>query len=130
MNAQGVVYPSAPAGRAVDGLPDEVVQAWREARTAHAVAAYTASEVMCRKILMYVAVDKANSKAGKSFESYVDDLNSAGLFAANVQAPVDKIRKRGNVANHRLPPSTEDDSLATLGITEHLLRGVYEIPTL
>lgn len=57
----GAVYPTAPAGGSVKHLPVAVDRAWREARTSHAVAAYTASEMMCRKILMYLAVDKANA---------------------------------------------------------------------
>lgn len=130
MNAQGIVYPSAPAGRPVQGLPDEVANAWREARTAHAVTAYTAAEVMCRKILMYVAVDKANSKVRQSFKEHVDDLAAAGLFAPSIKPAVDKVRDRGNDAAHELPHTTEQESLATLGITEHLLRGVYEIPAI
>src|SRR5437588_1275317 len=58
----GAVYPIAPAGGTVLHLPNDVERAWREARTSHAVAAYTASEVMCRKILMHLAVDVAGSK--------------------------------------------------------------------
>ncbi len=84
--------------------------AWREARTAHAVAAYTASEVMCRKILMYVAVDVAGSQPGQKFFHYVADLEAAGYFAPGVKPVVDKIRDRGNIANHELPASTEQES--------------------
>lgn len=43
---------------------------------------------------------------------------------------IDQVRKRGNIANHELPASTEKDSLVTLGITEHLLRSIYELPGL
>ena len=41
-----------------------------------------------------------------------------------------KVKDRGNTANHDLPASSEEDSLVTLKITEHLLRGIYEIPAL
>jgi len=60
-NPDGAVYPSAPAGRNISGLPADVESAWREGRVAHNVAAYTAAEMMFRKILMHVAVDKANA---------------------------------------------------------------------
>lgn len=126
----GAVYPVAPAGGTVPNLPDDVAQAWREARTAHAVAAYTASEIMCRKILMHVAVDVASSQAGKNFVQYIDDLVTAGYVTTGLKPVVDRVRQRGNGANHELPASTEDDSLTTLKITEHLLRGLYEIPNL
>jgi len=63
----GAIYPAAPIGKMIGGLPDDVKDAWREARVAHNVAAYTASEMMCRKILMHLAVDKAGSDPGKHF---------------------------------------------------------------
>ncbi len=126
----GAVYPAAAAGAPVNGLPDDVAQAWREARTVHAVAAYTASEILCRKILMHLAVDVAGGKPGDTFQAYIEHLDKAGYIGAGLRPAVEKIKNRGNVANHALPSSTEADSVITLKITEHLLRGIYEIPGL
>lgn len=126
--ASRAVYPVAPAGRTVQHLPEDVGRAWQEARTAHAVAAYTASEMMCRKILMHISVDKAGSSPGGSFLEYVNDLESAGFITAGLKPVVDQVRQRGNIANHELPSSEEQDSLLTLTITEHLLEGMYELP--
>ncbi len=130
MTAGGIVYPTAPAGSAVAHLPGDVEGAWREVRTSHAVGAYTASEVMCRKILMHMAVDVAGSSPGKKFFEYVNDLAAAGYVTPGMDVVVDKVRDRGNIANHELPASTEQDSLTTMAITEHLLRTVYELPGL
>lgn len=126
----GAVYPTSPAGRLVAHLPPDVNQAWREVRTAHAVGAYTASEMMCRKILMHLAVDVVKSEAGKNFVQYVNDLDSAHYIAPGLKPVVDRIRERGNIANHELPASTEPDSLTTMAITEHLLVTIYELPSL
>lgn len=126
----GSVFPSAPAGASVAGLPGDVAQAWREVRTTHAVAAYTASEIMCRKILMHIAVDKASAKEGKTFVEYVDALDKAGFIAPGLKPVVDIVRTRGNGANHELPASNEQDSIRTLKITEHLLHTMYELPSL
>jgi hypothetical protein len=126
----GAVYPVAPAGGTVKHLPKDVEQAWREARTSFAVAAYTASEIMCRKILMHVAVDAAGSKTGKRFVDYVDDLENAHYLSPGTKPVIDLVRDRGNAANHDLPASTEPEALQTLTITEHLLRSVYELPGL
>lgn len=123
----GQVFPIAPAGRIISGLPDEIAAAWREARTSDAVGACTASEIMCRKILMHIAVDVAKSAPGRSFVEYVDDLDKSGYIMKGLKSTVDLIRKRGNVANHELPATTEHDSLVTLVITEHLLEGIYEL---
>ena len=123
----GLVFPIAPAHRTITGLPSDVEGAWWEARVSHAVGAYTASEIMCRKILMHIAVDVAGSAPGQSFVQYVDALDAAGYITTGLKATVDLIRKRGNVANHELPATTQADSNTTLGITEHLLEGIYEI---
>jgi len=128
--SSGAVYPSAPAGRNVRGLPPDVEQAWREGRTAHNVAAYTAAEMVFRKILMHVAVDKAGSDPGKHFIEYVNELESEGYITKGLRDVVDRLRQRGNVANHELPASSEDDSLLTMTITEHLLEGLYELPAM
>ena len=85
---------------------------------------------MCRKILMHLAVDVAQSMPGATFQQYIADLDKAGYFGPKLRPSIDKVRDRGNAANHDLPASTEADSLVTLRITEHLLRGVYEIPAL
>jgi Domain of unknown function (DUF4145) len=119
------VYPAAPTGGTVANLPDDVESAWQEARIAHAIGAYTASEIMCRKILMHIAVDVAGAKPGKTFVEYIDELDKAGYVTTGLKDVVDKVRKRGNAANHELPASTKEESLATLGITEHLLTSVY-----
>ena len=126
----GLVFPISPAARQITGLPNDVEIAWREARVSHAVGAYTASEIMCRKILMHIAVDVAGSAPGRSFVEYIDDLDAAGYVMKGLKATVDLIRQRGNIANHELPATSEDDSKMTLGITEHLLEGIYELAAL
>jgi len=124
------VFPISPAGRLIEGLPVDIEIAWREARVSHAVGAYTASEIMCRKILMHIAVDVAGSAPGRTFVEYINDLDSAGYIMKGLKGTVDLIRKRGNVANHELPATSEDDSKITLVITEHLLEGIYELAAL
>jgi len=124
----GSIFPTSPAGNAVADLPTEVASAWREARTAHAVAAYTAAELMCRKILMHVAADKTGSKEGEPFTVYIDDLDKAGYIATGLKPVVDQVRQRGAAATHKLRPSTEDESRVTLGVTEYLLEGIYQLP--
>lgn len=127
---RGVVWPVAPVVAGVSNLPDDVAPAWKEAQSAHAVAAYTASEMMCRKILMHLAVDVAGGKVGGTFKGFIDDLDKAGYISTGLKPAVEKIKNRGNTANHDLPASTVEDSLVTLKITEHLLRSIYEIPGL
>lgn len=126
----GSTHPVAPAFSDVAALPTDVATAWREARLAHSVGAYTASDIMCRKILMHLAVDATASPPGKSFVSYVDDLVLEGYVTKGLRPVVDLVRQRGNAANHELPASTDRECLVTLQVTEHLLRSAYELPSL
>jgi hypothetical protein len=73
--ANGNVYPGVPFGPPVSGLPPVVKSAYDEARQCMSVNAFTACELICRKILMHVAVDKG-AKEGESFAAYIDYLES------------------------------------------------------
>jgi hypothetical protein len=127
---RGLVFPGALPSSAVSNLPADVATAWAEARRSHSVGAYTAAEIMCRKILMHLAVDVAGSTPGKSFVQYIDDLEAGNYIMAGLKPVVDQIRSRGNKANHELPASTEQESISTMTIAHHLLSGIYELPNL
>jgi hypothetical protein len=124
----GVIYPVPRPGRTLEHLPAEMVWAWEEARSAYSVGAYTAAEMMCRKILMHVAEDKGLAEVGSSFVSCMDALHAAGFITKGLEAVVDQVRGRGNLANRHLPPSSEQESHVTLMITQHLMEAVYELP--
>ncbi len=126
----GAIYPPPMAGREVKGLPPEIAEAWAEARRAFGAGAYTATELVCRKILMHVAVDVIGMKAGEAFLKYVEELEKAGHIAAGLKPAVDKIRQRGNFATHEIPSSSREDAERTMRITYHFLVGTYEIATL
>jgi hypothetical protein len=126
----GAVYPGPLPLEDITNLPNDVAVAWSEARKAYSVGAYTAAEIMCRKILMHLAVDKAGSPAGKSFVAYINDLQTNNYIMAGLQPVVDQVRDRGNKANHELPASSEQDAMTTLTITQHLLIGIYKLPAL
>lgn len=82
--------------------------------------------MVCRKILMHVAVDKG-AKAGESFASYISHLEVAGYLTPPMKPWVDMIRTRGNAAVHDLPSTTQPQAEAVVTFTEHLLRNVYEM---
>lgn len=126
----GRVVPIATPAMPIRALPEDVATAWREAGLSFAAGAYTGSEILCRKILMHVAVERASSQPGKKFVDYIDDLDGAGLITAGLKPVVDLVRQRGNAANHDLAASSVNDAAQTMRITEHLLRGVYELPEL
>lgn len=124
-----VLHPAPLPGRSLDGLPEEVEQAYHEARASAGVGANTGSELMCCKILMHVAADKG-AKERQPFEFYVDYLQELGYITPPMRPWVDRIRDRANKATHRLPSTTDEQALMTLTFTEQLLRNVYEMPYL
>lgn len=120
------VQPSGKAGEAVEGLPPEVQSAYDEARASASAGAYTACELMCRKILMHVAVDKG-AKEGEPFASYVDYLIAQGYLTPPMKPWADLIQQHANIATHKIPPSDKNRAFGTLSFTAQLLRLVYEM---
>jgi hypothetical protein len=55
---KNVIAPLGLAGEDVEGLPAETAEAYKEARLNAASGANASCELMCRKILMHVAVGK------------------------------------------------------------------------
>ena len=119
-------YPGLMAGPDIEGLPQSVEEAYDEARRCMSVSAFTASEGMCRKILMHVAVEKG-AKSGQTFASYVSHLENAGFVTPTMKTWVDLIRKHGNESNHELPAPSEERAESTLMFTAELLRLTYEM---
>ena len=127
VSAQGKQHPGALRGGEVTRLTDDVRRIYDEARSALTVGAATGTVMLCRKILMHVAVDKG---AGEdlSFLNYVEWLAEKNWIPTGGQSWVDFIRSRGNEANHELPHMTEADATGILQFTETLLRVIYELP--
>ncbi|MFF7298178.1 DUF4145 domain-containing protein [Streptomyces sp. NPDC008265] len=120
----GQQHPGPKVGGEVAGLPLEVEEAYNEARACAGINAFTATEMMCRKILMHIAVDKG-AEPGKSFAFYLSYLADQGYVTPPMKGWVNVIRSHGNIAVHEIPPSDESRALGTLIFTEQLLRLVY-----
>ncbi|MFE5334833.1 DUF4145 domain-containing protein [Isoptericola sp. NPDC056573] len=128
---QGVLSPGGTPLGAVGGLPDDIESAWNEVRNCHANGAYTSSVLMCRKILLHVAVERglpAKDGGGRapSFEQAVRHLQDNGLISGEMQPWVDQIRKSGNGATHDLPAIEKDMATMIGTFTYLLLQVAYE----
>ncbi len=128
-SAQGAQHPGPLLGGKVASLADDVRGIYDEARNALTVGAATGTVMLCRKILMHVAVDMGANE-GKRFQEYVEWLADEGWIPKGGQRWVDFIRRRGNEANHKLPDITREDAEGILKFTELLLRNVYELHAL
>jgi hypothetical protein len=122
----GALYPGAKVGRDVEGLPSDVAVVYDEARRCAEVNAFTACEMVCRKILMHIAVDKG-APQDNTFKGFVDYLELNHHVTPAMKPWVDVIRQHGNIAVHELPHTDKQRAIGTLTFTEHLLRNVYEM---
>jgi hypothetical protein len=120
------VFPGSPFGPKVQGLPAEVGESYSEARRCMEVNAFTAAELICRKILMHVAADKG-AKEGESFAHYLDYLEQQGYVTPPMKGWVDLIRQHGNKSTHKLVSPEKERAESTVMFTAELLRLVYEM---
>ena len=121
--------PGYKYGDSVQYLPEDVNLVYEEARDCFSIKAYTSAVLSCRKILMSIACEKGASK-NKKFEEYVDYLNDNGYIPPDGKAWVDKIRKLGNQATHKLESKSKYDAELAIKFTGMLLRLIYEFPKL
>ena len=98
---------------------------YAEARKSISSESYTACVLVCRKILMNVAVGKGAPK-GDTFTRYIDYLVQTGYITVTMKEWVDKIRDNGNDATHEIPPPDSEKAGTTLEFTVLLLKNVYE----
>jgi len=115
-----------PTGYEVKGLPDDIEKAYAETRRCMVAKCYTAAELLCRKILMHVAVEKG-AKEGDSFVSYLTFLEKNGFVAPQMLTWLDLIRKHGNLAAHSLQDIDHERAESTVTFTAELLRMIYEM---
>ena len=109
-------------------VPKNVNDLYEEARRcAGAASAPTAAVLLCRKILMHIAVEKG-AKAGDTFISYIDHLQAKGYIPPDGREWVDYIRRRSNDANHDVIEFTPEDAAALIELTQMLLRIICEFP--
>jgi len=99
------------------------------------VGASTAAVMLCRKLLVHVAVGQGlaeQNDKGRSptFASAVEYLQDEGIITKRMRPWVDRIREVGNEANHEIPSISAEVALDIATFTEQLLRLTYEMDAL
>ena len=120
--------PAPDYGNPVSGVPTEVGSLYDEARRCMSVSAYTAAVLLCRKLLMHIAVEKGAEK-GKHFIEYVEYLSNKGYVPPNGKEWVDHIRDKGNEANHEIAEVGIEDAKNLISFSEMLLKIIFELPS-
>lgn len=123
---QGRLIPGAAFGPKIEGLPSDVCAAYEEVRQCMKSNAYTASELLCRKILMHIGVEKG-AQEGKSFVFYLDHLEKAGYVTPPMKGWVGAIRTNGNESTHSIAAPSKERAESTVMFTAELLRLTYEM---
>ena len=105
----------------------EVQQLYREIRNCSTVSAYTAAVLLCRKLLMNIAVE-LGATPNKTFQFYVKYLADNGYIPPNAKGWVDHIRNKGNEATHEIILMSQPEAEELISFAEMLLRIIYEFP--
>ncbi|MBT2495073.1 DUF4145 domain-containing protein [Microbacterium sp. ISL-59] len=129
---EGIASPAQKPLRVPAGLPGEEAKVWDEIRECLGVGAYTAAVMLCRKLLMHVAVAHGlPAKDGKdrapNFTQCVDHLVVEGIVTKRMEPWIDRIREVGNEANHEISPVGKDAALDVATFTQKLLELAYEM---
>ena len=119
-----VILPHPPSFPTIDGLPNNIHSLYDEARTSFDARAYTGCEMLCRKILMGAAVNNG-AEENKSFEYYVDHLDTAGYVTPPMKKMATIIRKNGNKAAHDINMPDPKRAEHTLKFTRRILDSIY-----
>jgi hypothetical protein len=120
-------FPGVPPGRPVSHLPKELESLYSEARSCAGHNAFTASVLLCRKMLMNIGVQQGADE-GKTFIYYINYLADQGFVPPNGKHWVDHIRKKGNEATHEIAFMTHKDATELITFSEMLLKFIYEFP--
>ena len=118
--------PNSKQGRNIRGLSPHVKEIYDEIRNVTGVNAYRASDMLCRKVLMHIAVEE-DAEEGKSFSYYVDYLVEKQIISQKMKKWVDKIRIYGNEQTHEIKELDLESSKKTLQFTIQLLITIYEM---
>lgn len=120
--------PGVAFGTSVKHLPADVEALYGEARQCAAAACHTAAVLICRKLLMNIAVAQG-ATTGQTFIAYVEYLANGGYVPPNGKGWVDHIRKKGNEATHEIVLMSSVDAEELISFSEMLLKFIYEFPS-
>lgn len=124
----GDQIPGNRVGSPVKSVPEDVNNVYEEARRCFTVNAYTGTVLLCRKLLMHVAVD-LGAKDDLKFVQYVNYLEDQHFVSVRSHEWVDQIRKYGNEATHEIQINTKKDAQKIIKFCEMILKMNYEYPS-
>lgn len=125
----GSRFPTPSLGNSVQHVPPDLYALYEEARRSTGQSCFTGAVLLCRKMLMNIAVQQG-APEGLKFIEYVTYLADKGFVPPNGRHWVDHIRKKGNEATHEIAIMAEQDARDLISFIEMLLRFIYEFPSM
>ena len=120
-------YPPSRLPITVKGLPEDIGEVYKEVKDCLVIGAWTATNMLARKLLMNVAVDKG-AEQNKVFSYYVDWMGNSEWNTTGLKLGLARIKNKGNEANHEIKEVSKEDVEEIFELLTMFLRLVYEFP--
>lgn len=126
------LYPSRLAGRRrldrANLLPEDVARIYNETHAALCNKQPVLAGIGIRALIETVCKEKASS--GNNLERKIDGLVQMGVLTSDGAEILHSLRILGNEAAHEVKPHEERTLGTAMDVVEHLLNGVYILPTI
>lgn len=84
--------------------------------------------MLCRKLIMHVAVEKGAAK-NQTFKAYVDHLVKTHILSKECEEFAHHVRDLGNDANHELDATSPEEAKEMIDFLTMLCLSVYVYPS-
>ena len=113
----------------VTGVEDNVRDLFEEARKCISTESYTAVAMLCRKLLMNIAVDHGAEK-NKKFQEYVEYIQAKNLVSKSAEELLTEIKDIGNDANHEISQVSKEQANQIIELTNEIINQIYRVKIL
>ncbi len=113
----------------ITGVKDDVKDLFEEVRRCMSTESYTAVAMICRKLLMNIAVDHGAEK-NQQFQIYVEYIQKENLVSKSATELLKKIKNIGNDANHEIPQVSKAQANLILQLTNEVINQIYRVKNL
>lgn len=120
--------PGLRYGEDVKNLPEMLNKVYTEARDSFSARSYTGVVLLCRKLLMHIAVE-LSAESNKRFIEYVNYLEEENYITARSRVWVDSIRIQGNSSTHEIEIATKEEAEKMIKFSEMILKTNFEYPS-
>lgn len=118
--------PGEKIGEDIKKLPRRIAEVLDETRDCYASNCYTAVVLMCRTLLMHIAVQEKAPKKDPSFAQYIQYIVDKWLVPERCKVRLDQIRSLGGDAAHQITEKTEEDARTSIEFLQIVLKMAYE----